>query len=251
MEQVPQAFLDVMLALARIGTAFLMLPFMEQQLVSPFARLLLAVPFSYFLVASGTVGGFAGDWFILITKEVLIGMLLGFVWSLPFYALEIVGHLIDFQTGLTFTQTVDPFSGNQSAVTSTMLTRVFSMLFIASGGFFLLLDALFLSYRIWPATDIRPHLSPATLAVLLQEHNGLFSVALLLAAPVMVTLLLLDFAAGIIGKSAPNLHFQEFTLPAKIWLAWFVLLLSLPYVHTKLMDLLPVLARVSRQVLAP
>jgi type III secretory pathway component EscT len=113
----------------------------------------------------------------------------------------------------------------------------------------MLLDALFLSYKIWPAADMRPHFSLTTLVVLLHEHNGLFNLALLLAAPVVVTLLLFDFAAGIIGKSAPNLHVQEFTLPVKIWLAWFVLLLSLPYVHEKMISLLPTLVKISRNVL--
>jgi type III secretion protein T len=249
MHESAQVFLDILLALARIGTAFLMLPLLGREAISPFARLFLAVPFAYFVVATETVGGFGANWIPLIAKEVAIGMLLGFIWALPFHALETVGHLVDFQTGLTFTQTVNPFLGNEAGITATMVSNLFATLFVIAGGLTLLLDTMMTSYVLWPALSMRPQLSAAMLGAVLYEHNGLFTLALLFVAPVMIILFLVEFATGVISKSAQQLAVDQFVLPLKIWLSWVVLLLSLPYVMQQVVGLIPQLVGISKKAL--
>jgi type III secretion protein T len=251
MHEVTQlSFMDLMLALARVGSALLMLPILGQSASTVLSRLLLAVPFAYFLVATGVVTGYNGNWLILITKEVAIGMLLGFIWALPFYAIETVGHLIDFQTGLTFTQTVDPFLGEQAGISATMFTRAFATIFVVAGGFAMMLDVLFTSYRIWPALATWPQFGAVTLGVLVFEQASLFTLALLFAAPVMVVLLLVEFAAGIVSKAAQGMDLQGFLLAAKTWLGWLLIMLSLPYVLGRLVELLPSLAALSLRALS-
>jgi type III secretion protein T len=248
-QDAPQTYLDLLLALARIGTVFMMLPLMGRESISPFTRFLLAVPFAYFVVATGNVAGFGGSWVLLIIKEVAIGMLLGFIWSLPFYALETVGHLTDFQTGLTFTQTVNPFLENQAGISAGMFAAMFATVFVIAGGLMLLLDTLLVSYQLWPATDFRPTLSARALAAVLYEHNGLFTLVLLFAAPIMAILFLVEFATGVISKSAKQIHINDFVLSIKIWLSWLILFLCLPYVMQRIISLLPNLSALSKKAL--
>jgi type III secretion protein T len=249
MEEIAQTLLDLFLALSRVGTALMMLPVTGPQSLGAFGRLLLAVPFAYFAVATGSVSG-AGDLSAaMMIKEACIGLLLGFVWALPFHALQSVGHIVDFQSGLTFAQSLDPLTEEQSSISANLFFYVFAAIFMTAGGMMMMIDTLVTSYAIWPVQSFLPRLSAATLLALIYETNGLFTLSILFAAPAAAVLLLIEFAVGVVSSTAQQLGVEQFILPLKIWLSWAVLLLCLPYIVQRVTSLLPELVYFSQKVL--
>jgi hypothetical protein len=69
----------------------------------------------------------------LLIKEFLIGLLVGLLFGIPFWAAEVAGELIDLQRGSTMAQLVDPLSSGESSVMATLLTVMLITLFFMAG----------------------------------------------------------------------------------------------------------------------
>ncbi|MCV5216123.1 SctT family type III secretion system export apparatus subunit VscT, partial [Escherichia coli] len=84
-----------------------------------------------------------GLWLIVILgKEVLLGMLIGFVAAIPFWAIEATGFLVDNQRGAAMASMFNPTLGSQSTPTAVLLTQTLITLFFSGGGFVAFIYAL-------------------------------------------------------------------------------------------------------------
>ncbi len=72
---------------------------------------------------------------MLIAKEVLLGLLIGFVAAIPFWAIEASGFLIDNQRGAAMGSLFNPSLGSQTSPTGLLLTQTLITLFFASSAF--------------------------------------------------------------------------------------------------------------------
>lgn len=59
------------------------------------------------------------EYFILVLKEFLVGITLGYVSYLIFTAIYLAGHIIDMQIGFGVVNIIDPMSNIQVPITST------------------------------------------------------------------------------------------------------------------------------------
>ena len=163
-------------------------------------------------------------------KEFAVGALIGFSFGMIFWAVENIGHLIDFQSGLTFSQTVDPFAGNQVSVHSRLILQIFIMYFISIGGLHLFLEMMYASYALWPILTYFPEPQPGWINLFTTQTSMLLSLTLLFAAPTVILLLVVELGFGMLNRAAPNFNVFEVSRPVKAWLATFVLLITLPYI---------------------
>lgn len=170
-------------------------------------------------------------------KEAMIGLCIGYLVSGLFWAAENVGHVIDLQTGLTMSGMGDPFSGNQSSVTSPLLLQIFIALFVAAGGLMVLLELIYTSYAIWPVGITSPNLSRATADFFIARTSDLMFITLLMAAPVVLVLNVMEVALGLLSRAAPMLQISQVISPIKGWLAGLILMLALTGVAQRLSEL--------------
>jgi type III secretion protein T len=83
------------------------------------------------------------------------------------------------------------------------------------------------SYSVWPVTSFWPNLHPGGLSAFVGQFGYMMTAALLLAAPAMVILLIIDISFGLVNRYAPSLNVFAMTLPIKAWLATAIILLLL------------------------
>jgi type III secretion protein T len=238
-----------MLVIAPRGLiAAIMLPLFAPRLVPQVARaaVSLAMVTVAMLGASGqaidrlpTDGGLA----LLFIKEVGIGIALGLAFGLVFWIGRTVGELIDHQTGLTFSQNIDPVHGNQVSVTGTLLEQVLIGYFVAAGGLLVFCDALLLSYELWPVHEPLPALSQTVMPLVVLETSRLFSLALLLAGPVLLLIFMVDIGFGLLGRAAPQINLFDVSIPVKGMVALFVLLMALPFMLAQMFAALQAVRR--------
>ena len=87
---------------------------------------------------------------LLIMKELIIGMLLGFVVYLILSVFYLAGQLIDYQIGFTMVSVMDPLSQIQVPVTGNFYYLLVLILFLIRNGHHKLIQALFYSYDVLP-----------------------------------------------------------------------------------------------------
>jgi type III secretion protein T len=166
-------------------------------------------------------------WPMIIVKELLIGLYLGFVFSAVFWAVSSAGNLIDTKVGSNFASILDPIQGHQTSLTGELLSQLAAWLFMASGAFTLFLDLLMTSYTIWPVAQLLPPFKGAAQELVIGEFDSLLTTALLLAAPALVVMSLLDLALGLVNRYAQQLNVFSLTMSLKAWVAVWIVMLSL------------------------
>lgn len=220
------------LVLPRIGAALLVLPLLAPDTVPPGVRNALIVALA--LAAAPLVSPGAGVAAIegatllpFVLKEALIGAVIGFAFSIAFWALAMAGELIDQKIGATAAQATDPSSGIVTGTTGTLLTRLGTYLFVALGGVPVFFGLVFDSYRVWPMHAFWPALDLPASAFHIERGADLLRLALLVAAPVWGVLLLVELGFGLINRYAKQLNVFAMSMAIKGWLAIAVLLLML------------------------
>lgn len=235
-------FIAGVLAMARMLAAMTILPLFSSQNLPRTVRTAIAFALSLALIPS-----LAGQTAIahlsllavgLLIKEVALGLLLGFSFGMIFWAIENIGHLIDFQTGLTFSQVVDPLLGNQSSVHARLLTQCFFVYFLAIGGLRQFLEAMYASYLIWPVMTGTPRMLPGWQNIFTDQVSLMFSLTLLFSAGALIVLLLVDLGVGLLNRAAPNMAIDDMLRPLKAWLASLIVLGTLPFILERTLEVI-------------
>jgi type III secretion protein T len=183
---------------------------------------LLLLPLLMAQLAAAPPGG--AHLALLTAKEAMIGFLLGVIFAVPFWVAETAGELIDQQRGSQGAVTPDAAGQEQTGITATLLVLTLTTIFLLSGGMHWLIDALYRSYLLWPAGDLVPHLGPGAAMRVMGLLDSILAAGLLLASPLLVTMVLAELSLGFINRFMPQLNVFDLSLPVK----GLILVIGLP-----------------------
>ncbi|WP_027535595.1 type III secretion system export apparatus subunit SctT [Bradyrhizobium sp. WSM3983] len=147
---------------------------------------------------------------LLGLKEVFVGLLLGFLLSIPLWSIQAVGEVIDTQRGITNpVASDDPVSRGQASATAVLLGTTGITIFVLSGGLQTTIAALYGSYLVWPVYRLLPNLSVQGAMQFLGILDHIMHTTLLVSGPVLAFLLLLDVSIMILGRFAPQIKLSD------------------------------------------
>jgi type III secretion protein T len=107
------------------------------------------------------------------------------------------------------------------------LGRLAGYLFAAFGGLTLFVDLLLSSFAVWPVLSRFPDLKAAGSMFFVERFDELMRLMLLLAAPALCVLTLLEFGLGFMNRYSPQLNVFTLSMPLKSLLAILILLLAI------------------------
>lgn len=157
---------------------------------------------------------------IMLIKEGALGLLLGVLMGVPFWAAETAGEFIDQQRG---SQGAIMPSGNQSeraGILGTLMIFTFIMVFLRNGGMDLVLRGYIASYRVWPAFALWPPFSMHAAFGVLHLLDAVTRVGLLLAAPLVIAMLVAELSLGLLNRFAQQLNVFDLALSVKSLIVW-------------------------------
>jgi flagellar biosynthetic protein FliR len=215
-----------LLLLSRCSGIFIFTPFLGNFNVPATVRILLSMSLGYFLyLSSAPISlGFPftlGNILVGILGELVIGMVIGYAAHSLFAGLQFAGHLIGFQIGLSFVNTVDPTTSNRSTTLSIYYNFLGLMLFLGFNGHHWFIESLARSVTLIPPYSL--HLDGALVSKLGLLLGKLFVIGFQVAAPIVAVLLLTDIALGIAGRTAPQVHILVIGFPLKVLVGIFCL----------------------------
>lgn len=163
------------------------------------------------------------DLILLLLKELLVGVLMGFIISIPFSVVQNAGILIDHQRGGASLMVNDPTIQNQSSPLGTLFNYVLIYLFFMIDGPFLVMDAISQSYEILPPDRFMSMNFFNPDSKFWVEIMGLLGKVMIistqLAAPALIIILMTDFFLGIANRLAPQVQITFLGMPLKSLLA--------------------------------
>lgn len=154
-------------------------------------------------------------------KELLIGFMLGFIASAPFFIAQTAGSLMDHSRGSSALQVTDPTTQSQTGPLGILYNYMLIVIFFALDGPFLFFNAVALSYQLLPIDgligiaffDLQTPFWKQIIAML--QH--IMTLAIQLSAPALIGMLLTDLFLGIANRLAPQVQVVFLGIPLKSW----------------------------------
>lgn len=213
----------------RIAAFFMVVPMIGTQLVPVRIRMGLALLLSWLVVPLlpdvPSVDTLSIGTYLLVLEQLLIGVTLGFFVQIFFHVVVLGGQIISYQMGLGFASISDPTNGISVVVLSQFYLMLTMLLFLSMNGHLVLIDIMVDSFTVMPigSWDIGQDVF-WDIAV---SGTWLFAAATLMALPAVIALLVVNFAFGIMTKSAPQLNIFAIGFPFTMVFGLFIVWVSL------------------------
>ncbi|KVD55017.1 type III secretion protein [Burkholderia ubonensis] len=171
-------------------------------------------PLAYHAMPDTLAGGQA---VFTAVRELVLGALTG-IFFLPLFAVpRAIGTFIDQQAGLMSIQLFDPTSAERSAtIFADAFEQTALFMFVAAGGFGALAELYAASHRFWPVASTDLPLIEHVADMATRSVDAMFNTAIRYAAPFVVTLILLEYGIGLIGRAAPQLNVLTTSVALKL-----------------------------------
>lgn len=165
-----------------------------------------------------------------LLKELIIGLFLGFIISMPFTIVQSSGIIIDHQRGGASLMVNDPTIQNQSSPLGTIFNMVMIYIFFLMDGPFLFFDALSSSFEIIPPDRFIPEIFFNKDSLFWHHILTLLNTAMIasirLATPALLAILMTDVFLGIANRLAPQVQITFLGMPLKSLLGLMVVCLG-------------------------
>lgn len=166
---------------------------------------------------------------VYILKEVIVGLMLGFILQLLFYAVQVAGGLMDMQMGFAMANVIDPRTGAYVPITGSFKNLLATLYFLSVDGHHMMIRGIISSYKAVPVDKMWVSLGNENLLLFITKtFSQMFACAFLIAAPIVVALFLVDLSLGIIAKTVPQFNIFVVGMPIKVLASFFLLFILMP-----------------------
>jgi len=233
MDTLLQSLPVFLLIFCRITAFFVVVPVFSSQGVPTTFK--IGISFFVALVvfsANGTGITIPQDfsYILLIMREVLIGLLLGFIGYLMFMAIQTAGSFIDIQIGFGIANVIDPMTGTSAPILGNFKYMIALLMFLSMNGHHHLLDAIVYSYKWIPMNnDLFLRMVDGSLSeFLVRTFAQSFVLAFQMSAPLVTALFLTDVGLAFLARTAPQYNVFVIGVPLKIIIGIALLLVLMP-----------------------
>jgi len=170
----------------------------------------------------------------IVVKEVFIGLAIGYLVSIVFWAAESIGHFIDTHRGATLAGAMFQTLGEQSSPLGGFLLQLTIAMFLIAGGLPIFLKGYYESYLVWPVMSYFPEIRLSAVDFFIDQFALLVFIAVVLAAPIVSAMFLVEFALALMNRFVPQLQVFFLALPVKSAMAIFIMIFYLEFLLTYL-----------------
>lgn len=155
------------------------------------------------------------EYAVIIIKEAMTGLLLGFGATVCSSIVNFAGSLVDMGTGLSMATLMDPTTRDNSSITGVLYRYVLMLMMIATGMYAFLFGALADSFTLIPVSGavFKGDLLANSMILFLTDY---VVIGFRIVLPVFSVMLLLNAVLGILAKVAPQMNMFAVGMQIKI-----------------------------------
>jgi len=214
----------------RLGTVLLFTPIQAINQLPIHARLMLILTLSMLLVNYVPCTSQLNNNTILpgVLAECSNGLILATSLYAAFAVFPIAGQIIDNLTGLNSSVLFNPGETTQEPLTGYLLSILAVLFFFSLDGHLWLFKGLAYSFIIIPPGDLKLF---ANSAPILKQSSLMFSMAFMIASPIVLALLAIDLCGALITRNMPQISIYFLTLPIKILFGLLLLAMMFDFLN--------------------
>lgn len=227
-----ESILTGALIFVRISALMFALPFFGDDPIPTPVRVLLSVAMAFgisAMVPSTWLTTFPSDaiaFGFLVVKEVVIGLMIGWVARLAFDGILMAAHLVGYQMGFGTADLIAPGLTTSVSAFTAMHRSIMMLIFLTLNLHHIYIDGMVKTFELIPAGGILP--SKELVPHFIEITGGIFRVAMQLSAPVMVALIFANLALGLAARTVPQLQVFSMSFPLGFGVGMFVYIACLP-----------------------
>lgn len=159
-----------------------------------------------------------------VAREMLIGLVMGFMIMLMFVGIQVGAELISQQMALSLAQISDPLSNSNTDILTKFYLMTATLIYVLMNGHLILIGSLIQTF------DTIPLLSASfdrdILDMMLSLLNASFMLGIRFAGPAVAAIFLATIALGFVSRTMPQLNILAAGFPIRILLALILLIAS-------------------------
>lgn len=163
---------------------------------------------------------------LLCIKELLFGLVMGYVLNLFFTLTFTAGQMIDMQMGFGMVNIFDVQSNLSVPMTGNFLNIILLVTFFAVNGHRRLIEILYVSVVKIPVGDVV--FDPSMGWVAAELFINAFLIAMMVAMPLIASGLLIQACLGILMKVVPQMNAFSIGLPMQVVIGFIVMSAFIP-----------------------
>ncbi|MEG2081655.1 MAG: flagellar biosynthetic protein FliR [Oscillospiraceae bacterium] len=154
------------------------------------------------------------EYMVLISKEFIVGFVIGYIVSLFGYVIILGGEMIDFQIGIAMAKVFDPQTNMQVALSSGFYNITYMLLFLGINGHITLIKIFLTTAKILPfgniivGTDLPDYI--------LQIFCDCTVLAVKFAMPIVAVGIMVEMGVGILMKLIPQINVFVLNIQIKL-----------------------------------
>jgi flagellar biosynthetic protein FliR len=222
------------LVLFRIAGLMLFAPLLGSAKIPKQVKALFAIILALGLTASVPPPAHLPDttWGVAvgIGGEIMFGLAMGMILSFVFIAAQWAGQMVGQQMGLNLAEVIDPQFGGASSVISDFYYMLTQVVFLFVGGHRDMIRGIRDSFQSLPLLSVG--IDASVLNLVVQMFSTATTLAMRLAAPVLVTMLVVDLTLGFLGKTMPQLNVMSAGMTVKSMIGLIVMIAGISLFST-------------------
>ncbi len=243
--------LTYFLVFARLVGAFATMPVFSRKDIPNTIKLTLIIWIAFAMVGVAPLPSHlepsAPIFMVIFLTEMTIGMILGLVSSMLIVAIEFAGNIMDTQAGLSVASLLDPATGRNTPLLSTLLNWIALIIFISVNGHHIIITTLAESFKILPIGQVIN--LPQTSYEVVMMSVEIFRIGVVLAAPIILVIFMVDFGFGLLNKIAEQVNVFQLSFQVKPTVSLIILLAIAPTLVDSIMHYFEVTMKMVTELL--
>lgn len=216
---------------ARLGGAFLFMPFYASVYITPRVRLIFTLALAVMLtpVLSNQMPvppNNVPELFRMLLIEITAGVFLGLFPYFLMTVIDLIGVNASVATSFSNATVLDPQTKVQSTVLTGFLTLCALLLIVTTDLYQIMLASILASYDTFPVGE--PLLTGDMMDALARVLSVSFTYGFQIASPFVLMIVLMYSSMGVMSRLMPQLNIIFIVMPLQVYLGLALLMVSLP-----------------------
>lgn len=197
-----------LMVIARVSAFVMTAPFFNYNSIPARMKAAISIMLSILVIqihppAAISYTGMIG-YSILVVKEIVVGLILGFMCNLCMHIVNFAGQLMDMEMGLSMANMFDPATNVQITVTGNIYNYFMMLLLVVTNMHYYIIRAVFDSFAYFNVGEAvyRGSLKD----IMVDFMANYFIIAFRIVLPIFCCMLIINVVLGVLARAAPQMN---------------------------------------------
>lgn len=167
---------------------------------------------------------------ILVLKETVVGMILGFLCNVCFYIINFAGHVMDMEMGLAMASLFDPATNVQITVTGNIYNYFVMLMLVVTNSHYYIIRAIIDSFSYFNVGQAV--FQNGIEGIIMDFMGNYFLIAVRICLPIFCCMMLINVILGVLTRAAPQMNMFVVGIQIKVLAGLVVLVLIMQTLPT-------------------